>query len=162
MAAKAYAAIGTQLWIGDGGSPETFFRVARIGDVAGPKSKVDSIDVTTHESALQVAPYKEYIPSLMDGQEVTFPLVWDPGDITHSEAATVVGTNAGGLKYLMEQRAIRNMRLAFPTSPATRERFVGFVVGYEPDMKVTSHMAANITIKVTGAPVLEAGTGSGA
>jgi len=159
---KAYAAIGTQLWIGDGGSPEMFFRVARIGDVAGPKSKVDTIDVTTHESALQAAPYKEYIASLMDGQEVTFPLVWDPGDDTHSETATSVGTNAGGLKYLMEQRAIRNMRLAYPTSPATRTRFVGFVTGYEPDLKVTGHMAANVTIKVTGKPTLEAGTGPGA
>lgn len=154
-----YAAIGVQLWIGDGGSTETFFQMARIQDVAGPKLKRDVIEVTTHDSA---AGYKEYIGSLKDGQQVTFPLVLDPNYSGHNETPTVVGVNPGGFKYLFEENVRRNMRIAIPSSPANRIRMIGQVVGFELDLKVHGAEMANITIQVSGEPILEAGTGAGA
>lgn len=155
-----YAAIGTQLWVGDGNaSPETFFQMARLKDVAGPKMKADTIDVTTHDTS---DGYKEFISSLKDGQEVTFSIVMDPNLATHNETATSVGVTPGGFKYLFEARVRRNMRLVMPTSPTTRFRFVGVVTGFEADLKVLDAIMAAVTIKVSGKPTLEAGTGTSA
>lgn len=163
MSSTLYAALGTQLWISDGGSPETFFRVARVGDMTGPQSKAETIDGTTHESALQDAPYREFVTSLLDGGDVAFPIMLDPAEVSQVESATIVGTRAGGLKYLLEQRQRRNHRIVFPfTSPVARIRYVGLVTGFVPDMKVTGMFMANITIKVSGKPTLEIGTAQGA
>jgi hypothetical protein len=158
MSAVKQAAIGTALWIGDAGSPETFFLVSSAKDFAGPKMKADTIDVTTQDSA---SGYKEFISSLKDGQEVTFPIEFDPNFVGHNEAATIAGTQAGGLKYLFEQRAKRNMAMVYPTSPFTKMSFVGVVVGFEPDNKVMGSMLGNITIKVSGKPTLGLGSVNG-
>lgn len=155
----AYAAIGTQLWVGDGNSIETFFQVARIQDVTGPKMKRDTIDVTTHDSS---SGYKDFIGSLKDGQEVSFPFILDPNYAGHNETATSIGVSSGGLKYLFETNVKRNMRLAMPSSPTTRVRFVGQVTGFDQDLKVTGAIMGTCTIKVSGKPTLEVGTGSGA
>lgn len=157
MSGTAYAAIGSLLWVGDGSSPETFFKVAKVQDIAGPKVKTDTIDVTTHDTD---DGYKEFIASLKDGQEVTFPCVFDPNEASQNESATIPGTQAGGLKYLLEQRVKRNMRLVMPTSPSTRFAFVGLVVGFEADMKVSGALMAAVTIKVSKKPLLEQGVGA--
>jgi hypothetical protein len=161
MSGTAFAALGTQVWIGDGGSPtETYFKVGRVQDVSGPKDKTDIIDVTTHDSATVNGGdgYKEFIASLQDGQQITFPLVLDPNESTHNETATVVGTNAGGLKYLKNLRVRRNMRLVMPmVSPMCRVRLVGIVVGFELDFKVTGALMASVTIQVSGKPTMEQG-----
>ncbi len=149
------AALGVALWIGDAGSPETFFKVGSIKDVAGPKIKKTTIDVTTHDS---LSGYNEFIASLKDGQEVTFPIELDPTSNQHDETPTVIGQNAGGLKYLLEDVNIpRNMKLVIPSSPLTRFSFAGLVTGYEPDLKVLGSIMANITIKVSGKPGLAVG-----
>jgi len=153
------AAIGCQLWIGDGGSPEQFFAVPSCGDFTGPKKKTSTIDTTTHDSD---SGYMDFISSLKDGGEVPFPIEFDPNDIAHNETATVAGVNAGGLHYLFEQRVKRNMRVALPTSPATRFRFLGLVTGLDADLKVKGSIKSNVIIKVSGKPTLELGTGNGA
>jgi hypothetical protein len=156
MPAVKYAAIGMQLWISDGGaSPETYFKVASVADIVGPKAKADTIDSTTHDTT---DGYRDFIASLKDGQEVTFPVWLDPNEATHNETATVVGTNAGGLKYLFEQRVKRNMKLVMPVSPVARVRFTALVTGYEFDFKVAGGIMANIVLKVNKEPVLEAGS----
>ena len=158
MSAVKQAAIGTQIWVGDAGSPETFFLVASVKDIAGPKMKADTIDVTTQDSA---SGYKEFVSSLKDGQEITFPIEFDPNFVGHNESATIVGTQAGGLKYLFEQRLKRNMACVYPTSPFTKMSFVGVVVGFEPDNKVLGSILANVTIKVSGKPTLGLGSVNG-
>jgi hypothetical protein len=164
MATTPYAALGTQIWVGDGGSPDTFFKVARVQDIQGPKVKTDLIDVTTHDAALVDGGdgYKQYIGSLKDGQQITFPVVLDPNDITQNETATVVGTNAGGLKYLCEQNAIRNCRIAFPqVSPTCRIRLKMLFTGFDFEAKVTGSVMATLTAQCIGKPTLEVGSGSG-
>lgn len=153
---KKTAALGVQLWIGDGGSAEQMFQYGGLKDVAGPKVKKTTIDVTTHDST---GGYNEFIASLKDGQEVTFPIELDPTSNQHDETPTVVGVNAGGLKYLLEEvNNPRNMKLVLPTSPTTKISFGGLVTGYEPDLKVLGSIMANITIKVSGKPTLAVGS----
>ncbi len=154
--ANKQASIGTELWIGDAGSPETFFLVPSVGDIAGPKKSVATIDVTTQDSPQG---YDEFISSLKSGGEVTFPIQLDPNAIEHNNTATVVGTNAGGLHYLLEQRVKRHMRVAIPTSPATRFSFLGLVTGIAGDFKVKGSTMSSVIVKVSGPPTLEAGVG---
>lgn len=162
---QAFAALGTQIWIGDGASPDTFFRVARVQDVSGPDVKTDTIDTTTHDDAIVNGGdnNKQFIASLQDSQTVTFPIMFDPNEITHAMAPTVQGTTCGGLAYLQNTRAKRNTRIALPmVSPAARIRMKTLVTGYKYDMKMTGALMNSVTLKVSGAAIMEAGTGSGA
>jgi hypothetical protein len=156
-----YAAQNTYLYIGDAGSPtETFFKVAFLQDISLPKVKADTLDVSTQD---ETDHYHDWLSTMIDSGEATFPIVLDPNDITQNETATVVGTNAGGMKYLLDQRARRNMRFEFSyTSPVTRLRFVAIVTGFAADAKVKGNLAATITIKVVSKTTLEVGTGTGA
>lgn len=156
------AAIGMQLWIGDDGSPETFFRYGRVGDVSGPNRTTDTFETTTHDTEELEDGYKEFEASLKDGGEFTFPIMFDPISDHHNDAATEVGVTGGGLMYLQDSRAKRNMRFVLPSSPKTRFAFKGLVTNIAGDFKVTGPMMANVTLKVSGKPVLEVGTGDGA
>lgn len=153
--AKKQAAIGCQLWIGDGGSPEQMFLVPSCGDFAGPKKKMSTIETTTHDSS---DGYMDFISSLKDGGEVPFPIEFDPNDPAHNETATVPGTNAGGLHYLFESRDKRNMKVVLPVSPSTRFVFLGLVTGIDGDFKVKGSIKSNVTIKISGKPTLELGS----
>jgi hypothetical protein len=162
MPATPFAALGTQIWIGDGGSPENFWKVARVQDISGPDNKTDTIDVTTHDDAILAGGdnFKQFIASLQDGQTITFPIVFDPNEVSHAMAPTVPGTTCGGLAYLQQTRARRNGRMAFPmVSPAARLRMQMLVIGYKYDAKMMGALSNSITIKVSGAPILEAGVG---
>ncbi len=153
------AAIGMQLWVGDDGSPETMFRVGRIGDVSGPNRQTDTFETTTHDTEELEDGYKEFESSLKDGGEFTFPIMFDPNSDHHNEAPTVVGTNAGGLMYLQDARAKRNMRFVMPGSPTNRFAFKGLITKVGGDFKVAGAKMCNVTIKISGKPTLEAGGG---
>jgi hypothetical protein len=153
------AAQGTFLYVGDGGSPEQFFKMAQLQDINLPKIKADTLDVTTQDDTDH---YYDYISTLLDSGEATFPIVFDPNEATHNETPTVEGTTPGGFKYLLDQRAKRNMRFAFPSTPACRMRFQAIVTNFGGDAKVKGALMANITLKCTKKTTLEVGTGTGA
>lgn len=159
MSATKWQAQGTKLYIGDAGSPEQYFAVDHIQDFTLPQSKADQLDVTCQDETTH---YYDWLSTLIDGGEISFPIVFDPTCITHNETATVAGTNAGGLKYLLENRLKRNMRIELPTTPTTRFRLVGTVSFFGGDAKVKGALMENVKIKVSGKPILETGTGSGA
>jgi hypothetical protein len=156
-----YAAQNTYLYIGDGGTvTENFYKVAFLQDIQLPKIKADLIDVSTQD---ETDHYHDYLSTMIDSGEASFPLVLDTNDITQNETPGVVGVNAGGLKWLMDNRVRRNMRFFFSyTSPATRLRFVATVTGYAGDAKVKGNLAATVTMKILGKTTMEAGTGTGA
>lgn len=159
--ARKWAAIGTQLWVGDGASPETFFKVASIQDLTGPKKKRDTIDTTTHDSDATQGGYKEFIGSLKDGGEVSLPLFLDPNETSQNNTATVAGVSAGGLNYLFETGDVRHMYIVYPVSPAARIPFSGLITGVDYDSKVAGALMASATIKVSGKPGFETGLTSG-
>ena len=148
--ANKYAALGTELWIGDGGSPELYTKVASVGDVTGPQKKRDIIESTTHDTDTTDGGFKEYVASLKDGQTTSFPIWLDPNEASHNSSPTVVGSFSGGLDYLFESGAVRNMILAYPVSPAARVAFKGLVTDIGLDAKVAGGLMGNCSIKVTG------------
>jgi len=156
-----YASQNTFLWIGDGGSPtEQFFKVLGLEDITLPAIKASVLDVSSQD---ETDHYFDYISTMIDSGEAKFPILLDPNEESQNETATVVGTKAGGLKYLLDQRAKRNMRIEFSyTSPVCRLAFQGVVVGFEGQAPVKGALRATVTIKVMKKTTLQVGTGSGA
>lgn len=159
--ARKWAAIGTQLWIGDTGSPELFNKVASLGDISGPKKKRDTIDTTTHDVDTTDGGYKTFITSLKDGQEFTAVCFLDPNEATHNSSPTVVGTFAGGLDYLFDKGDVRDMYVVHPVSPASRIQLKAAVIGLDFEAKVKDALMFNATFKVSGKPTLQFGLTNG-
>jgi hypothetical protein len=138
----AYAATGTLLQVDDGGGV-TFTTVANVGDIDGPAVSVDTEEYTNHSSP---GGYEQLLPTIKRSGEVSFPVSWDPNDPTHD------GTT--GLVFLANARLTRNWRMVFPTSPARRWNFQGFITEFSTGAPVAGMLSADVTIKVTGQPTL--------
>jgi len=159
--ARKWAALGTQLWIGDAGSPEAFFKVASLGDISGPKKKRLTIDTTTHDVDTTDGGYMTFITSLKDGQEFTAVAFLDPNEVTHNSTATQAGVHSGGLDYLFDKGDVRNMYIVHPVSPASRIQVNAAVIGLDFEAKIKDALMFNATFKVSGKPTLQFGLSSG-
>jgi hypothetical protein len=138
---QAISSHGTLLQIGDGGSPETFTTIAEVGDISGPSFSVDVEEVTSHDSA----GWREYVPTLVDAEELEFTINLILGHPTHGPSS--------GLYQKLTARARNNYRLVFPTTPAQTCTFPATVVGFELEAPVAGVLRANVTLRVVGAPV---------
>lgn len=141
--AKSYAAKGTLLKIGDGGTPtENFTSIANVGDITGPGAALDTVDVTHHGSAS-----KEFVATLLDGGEISLSINYDPAETTHKNAA-------GGLIYAMEQKLLKNWQIVLTDDAHSTIAFAAFVVGFEPEAPVAGKLAAKVKFRISGAVTL--------
>jgi len=137
MTTLAESAHGTLLQIGDGDTPEEFATIAEVLDITGPEETLDTIDVTSHDSADH---REEHIPSIQRNGNVSFDVNLTPSAPTHQ-----------ALRDDLADRVLRNFKIVETTTPAKTVSFAGFVVGYVPRRPVAGVRQATITIKVTGA-----------
>jgi predicted secreted protein len=135
-----YAAFGTLLKAGNGASPEVFTAIAQGQDITGPAQKADTIDVTTHDDT---SPYKAFIAGLVEGGDVKMPIVFDPALASHT-----------GLITNFEARVPTNYQLVLPTSPSVKWSFAGLITDLSHTYKMKDAIMADLTIKVSGRPVL--------
>ena len=143
MTTGALAGYGVMLKIGDGGGSETFTTIAEVRDIEGPELEAEAKEVTSHDSG----GWREYIPTLLSGGEVSFDLNFIPTHATHSYSA--------GLVRDMVNRTKRNFQLVFPDSGTTTWQFKALVVGFKPSGPVEDELSAEVTLQVTGQPTLE-------
>ncbi len=134
MTALSYAAKGTRLQMGDGATPEVFTDLANLGDVDGPNSKLETLDVTHHGSAA-----KEYAATIVDGGEVKFSGNYDPADTTHK--AAIAAHKAGTLK---------NFKLNFPAAVAAGPTFSAFITDIQTKAPVSGKLSIEVTLKISG------------
>jgi hypothetical protein len=59
----------------------TYVAISRVRDIKGPEQTADTVDVTNQDSPNF---YKEWIPTLIDGGLVTFPMSFLPTDATQA------------------------------------------------------------------------------
>lgn len=131
---------GTELRRGDGATPtEVFTAIGSVTNVGGPGLARDTYDVTAHDSPNR---WREFIGGLKDGGEVSLDINYDPVD--HD---TLVAD--------LDDSAARNYELAFPTTPETLWGLSLILTGFEPNAPHDDKLAATITFKVTGQPVLD-------
>lgn len=137
------SAFGTEIaWDPAGGS--AYVAIGQVANIGGPALARESIDVTTHDSPTM---WREFIKSLKDGGEVTFQIIYDPALGTH-DAAT------GVLSDFEEDSVVPNWRLTFPDTGGTMWTFPGFLTGFNSQEPIDDKLAADITVKVAGAPTL--------
>lgn len=134
---------GATLEVGDGASPEVFSAVAYVSNISVSGYSVDAVDVTTHDSANN---FKEFIPGMVDGGEVSFDIVFDPDNTTHDETA-------GGLKAIMDSRSIKNWKVTFADATNVWS-FTGFMTSFEFEVPIEDAITASCTIKTTAKPTL--------
>jgi predicted secreted protein len=143
VASQAVFTQGTQIQLGDGGSPESFLTIAEVKSISGPSLSRDTIDVTTHSSTGGV---REFINGLADGGEVSFDVNFVPGAATHNNTTGMLSLWASG------RRA--NFKIIFPTSPAVTWSFNGVLTAFEMSAPTDEVLGASVTIKVAGSPTL--------
>lgn len=96
---------GTYGWRGYTNQPANFTKIGRIRDISGPEPAVNEVEVTSNDSPLN---YKEFIPGLKDGGNVSFDMVYDVRD------ATQTGSQAGSLEQFFEDQETRRFAIRVP------------------------------------------------
>lgn len=114
----------------------TMTLIAGVRDISGPSAGLSTVDATAHDSANR---WREFVPGLLDGGEVSFEIVYDPGAATHT-------TLSGALTGATEE----SFELVLQDTSSTKYEFSGYVTGFETGNPVEGYLSANVTIKVSG------------
>ena len=117
----------------------TYVTIAAVLDMDGPGVQVDMVDVTSRDSA----GWKEFIGGLIDGGEVTFDILYDPDDSTHSATSP-------GVVGLLTGKTVKGWKLTLSdATPTTVWSFNALVKTFKPKAAMKDALRASITLKVT-------------
>lgn len=134
---QAIAGFGTKLLRGSG-TPLTYAEIGEIGDLPLPPMKRDTIDVS-HQSS--PGGWKEYIGGMRDAGDLKFTVAYRPEldqqwiDDFNSESKV-------------------NYQIKLPDTAETTWTFKGLVVEFQAKAPLNDKLTADVTIKVTGQPVI--------
>jgi hypothetical protein len=121
----------------------SYLDIASVGDFSGPEISVETIDVTTHDSANN---FNEFLAGMADGGEVSFDLIFDPSLAAHE---TLYNAVSGRLKH--------NFYVKFPgwvsTAAGGYLAFAGIFTKVGLSFPVKDKVGASVTLKVSGKPV---------
>lgn len=121
-------------------SAGVYTTIAEVQDITGPSQSLETDEVTNQSSPNQ---YKEYIATLLDGGEVSFPCNYIPGDATQDSVT--------GLLSWMQSRGLQDWKITPPgTLSAHTITFSGFVTKWDTKLPVAKHADLEVTIKITG------------
>ncbi len=134
MATQAVSSHGTLLKVGDGADPEVFATIAEVLDISGPGTTLNTEDATNHDSG----GWREPIPTILEGGEVTF-------DINYYQ-----GESQTSMREDMETRTRRTYQMVLPLDPVETLEFAGYVTNFEYAAPVEGILRASCTIMVTG------------
>ena len=124
-------AFGTEWAMHDGAS--TYVAVAEVTSISVLDVSVDSIDVSSHDSAGQ---WREFVAGMKDGGELSMDINYDPS--LHGAIWSALG-------------ATRNHRITLTDTGAATVSFSGFISGIKADAPYDDKLAATVSIKVDGA-----------
>ena len=143
----ATASYGAELQMGDGATPtEAFTAVGGVKDISGPAISRDLFETTSHDAT---DGYETHVPTIKRSGEVTFDINWDPSDATH-DMSTGIGAKVNAddpTNFLLIYARI-----------GYQWAFAGYVTKFDTKAPVAGIHGASVTIKITGAPVLSAGS----
>lgn len=116
--------------------------VGLIRDISGPGISFDTIDITNHDSS----GWREFMPGLGDGGQVTFTVVWDK-------------TDAGqiGLTGILAESPPTEKACVLTQSDGASWTFDAVLDGITANNPVDGEISADISLKVSGAVTYAAG-----
>lgn len=123
--------------------------VAGLTAINGIELSVDTIDVTTHQSANY---YKEILPGLIDPGEVSIEGQFDYTDVSGQQAMLAD----------LNSRTARTGVITFPASTGSSWIFQGYITNLKiGDAPIDDKIPFSATIKPTGKPVFAVATSTG-
>jgi hypothetical protein len=138
VASQAVISHGTELQIGDGGTPtELFTKVADLISIKETGAKLDLVEVSTLESPNSV---KEYITGMRDGGSIQV----EGNYTTDAQQAAVEAAFDGATK--------KNFKLVIPFGTPKTWAFSGIVTDLAHDFAPTAAMKFTATIKMLTLP----------
>jgi hypothetical protein len=135
MVTAARIGYGTLFQTGDGNSPEVWTTVAEVFDITPPSLAREVIDTS---DALPPSSWREFMPGMKDGGELSVELNFVPGAAFAS------------LEAEMATSMIAHRRLLFPNGASYP--FYAFVTGMQPKTPITDRMTVAAKFKVSGEP----------
>lgn len=138
-ASVAYAGPGNLIKFGTspGSYPNT---LGQVRDIKGPEQTAE-FDEITNQSSPAIGggrPFKEWIPTLVDGGVASFPIVYNPADATQTDA----------LGYLQQGTLIYWEILVGSSGSAWF--FAGYVQKFGGNFPYSKADTVDVEIKVTG------------
>ena len=138
----AQPAINTLVQMGDGNSPEVFTTVANVSSITGLGLSAMVQDVTSHSTAV---PWREKITTLLDAGDLSFDIFFIPNDTGHK-----------ALLAVFTGRTLKDWRLVFPDTNATKWLFQAYISKFSMSAPVDGVIKAAITFSATGQPTFPA------
>jgi hypothetical protein len=135
---EAIIAHGTLLQHGDGVSSEAFTTVPEVTKLSGPSVKATLLDCTSHDSS---DGFKEYLPGLLDGDNVTAEVNWRPSNTVHK-----------ALRVDSYAKTLRNFQVIYPDDTDNTCAIATYITDIVPKSDAGVILTAALTLKVTGAP----------
>lgn len=111
--------------------------VAQVRSISGGSLSLDTVDVTTHDSA---GGWREFVATLIDAGEVSVEIVFDPDNATHTS-----------LRTDLVARTATTYSITFTDTTPAVWTFSAFVTAFEPSAAVDGELSATVTLKITGA-----------
>lgn len=127
---------GSQFYVGKDSSPIVWTAIAEVTSITPPSVVRDVIDATHTGSPDK---WREHIPGLKDGGEVTLEMNFVPG----SDSVDI-------LVAIQTDGFARDFKIAFPNGETWV--FQAFCTGFEPEAPFDDKMTATATFKVSGKP----------
>ena len=118
--------------------------IAQVQDVTGPALSTDTDEITNHDS---VGGVEEFIPTIKRTGEITFPLVFIPTNATHDSTTGIISA--------WEDKGLDEFELRYPDGSGWD--FAGYTTGFSQTAAVAGHVAADVTIRPSGAPAYVSG-----
>ena len=143
MASQATAGVGTTFRRWDG---TNWVEIAEIKQITGPRKTRTTIDVTSLDST---GGYNEFIGGFRDGGTVVLAMIFrrDTYEIMDGD---------------FESNVLRNYEIYLPDDEFTSIEFEGLVTELPLEIAPDDAITTNVTIKVSGQPVMNSGSGSSA
>lgn len=118
--------------------------IGQIQDITGPQLATDTDEITNHSSPDNT---EEFIATIKRTGTISFPLVFNPEDSAHSALFTA-----------WDDRSKDSYVMTYPDDTGTAEAgaswtFDAYCVGFSMSAPVNGHLAADVSLRVTGSPV---------
>lgn len=137
---QAIIANGTLLQMGGSTSAATFVTVPEMKSLSGPSVSFDLLDATSHDS---VGYFREFIPGLADGDNISGTMNWRPSNTVHTE-----------LRVDSYARALNFFKVVFPdTGGDNTVVSAAYIATISPKADIGAILEADLTLKITGQPV---------
>lgn len=132
---------GTEIRIGDGGSPESFTKIPGALDIQDiDAAETNFVDTTSHDTPVST---NERTATFIDEGQVSFELFWDPEDPTQDHAS--------GIEFDRRNLTERNFQIKLKGFTTNNQlTFPAVVQSFTKQGPVNGLYRANVVLQKTG------------